>query len=312
MKRPTTAHSRYARRTGFTLIELLVVTFVIGLLLALLLPAVQASREAARRVQCTNNLKQLGIALNTYSSLHNHVPTNLNYSTFTHLLPDLDQVPLYNAFNFQYLGHGFDPLHPPANRTAARTTIAVYLCPTDRVPTGGWTNYSVNFGISPMGLEQSGPFHNWPSPLSAVTDGLSQTVAMAETQLGDYQRRRGLIYYMPQRVVAEGLGDLDSVARSCLSIDTATASYDWERGEGWYAGDLFTTYYQHILPPNAHSCNNGGHVPTSLLAASSFHPGGLNVLFLDGHVTFLKDSLALPTWRALGTRAGGEVIGELP
>jgi prepilin-type N-terminal cleavage/methylation domain-containing protein/prepilin-type processing-associated H-X9-DG protein len=303
--------SRGTRQAGFTLLELLVVIFVVGLLFALLLPAVQSSREAARRVQCTNNLKHLGIALNTYSSLHNHVPTNLNYSTFAHLLPDLDQIPTYNGFNFQDLGLDTDPLNPPANRTAVRTTIAAFLCPTDRVPTGGWTNYSVNFGISPLGLEQSGPFHQETSPLSAVTDGLSQTVGMAETQIGDYHHRRGLVYDTESRIPAKSLADLDRIVQTCLAVDTTTASYYWERGTGWHAGNLHSTYYQHALSPNARSCN-GGNSRTSLLSAGSFHPGGLNALFLDGHVTFIKDTLSLPTWRALGTRAGAEPISDFP
>ncbi len=122
---------RVHRSEGFTLVELLVVIAIIGILIALLLPAVQAAREAARRSTCTNNLKQIGLALHNYQSVHNVLPYGSGYpwaaggTWATVILPQIEQEPLYRLFNFSL------PLYDPANRPAVITPVATYICPSD-------------------------------------------------------------------------------------------------------------------------------------------------------------------------------------
>ena len=154
--------TEHRNRRGFTLIELLVVITVIALLLALLLPAVQSSREAAHHLQCTNNLKQFGLALASYESAVQSFPAGMGfwpgyeYSAHLMLLPYLEQRPLYNSYNFQSIfvnGKVQGPFYnAPAQTTAVNTTIALFLCPSDidrcTLPTGH-NNYMGSPGRPP-------------------------------------------------------------------------------------------------------------------------------------------------------------------
>ena len=145
-------------RRGFTLIELLVVIAIIGVLIALLLPAVQSAREAARRSQCVNNLKQLGLALNNYHSTNNSFPLGGNpapyqpmnggctvwagWSAQSMLLPYLEQVQVYNAINFYFTGRG-SGVSENIQKTAMTTRINAFLCPSSRPPSQTWYNAAV-------------------------------------------------------------------------------------------------------------------------------------------------------------------------
>jgi len=202
-------------RPGFTLIETVVVVSVIGLLIALILPAVQASREAARRAQCANNLKQIGLALHNYEASNRSFPLNWGnlrvdpargqpwhiysrpYSALTRLLSDLDQQPVYAAINFSvetYPGSGESDFLAPQNRTVFATTLAVYLCPSDAAttPTPFGCNYRGNYGLGPEpGMTQEtydsgNGFYTYPGVLGAQSfpDGLSHTVAYSERLRG--------------------------------------------------------------------------------------------------------------------------------
>jgi prepilin-type N-terminal cleavage/methylation domain-containing protein/prepilin-type processing-associated H-X9-DG protein len=201
-------------RRGFTLIELLVVIAIIGVLIALLLPAVQAAREAARRAQCVNNLKQFGIALHNYHQATNVIPWGdgpwwSEWSAHTLLLPYIEQGPIYNAINFgdafPYFGQPF-PLYHPTNTTAAYSKIAVFNCPsdTDRLTDpNGHNNYMANSGSAPNSTYAgNGGVDGWNGPLAGpfiysdaghvtnmggtwvnfayITDGLSNTAAFSE------------------------------------------------------------------------------------------------------------------------------------
>jgi prepilin-type N-terminal cleavage/methylation domain-containing protein len=205
-------------RTGFTLIELLVVITIIGMVIALLLPAVQAAREAARRAQCVNNLKQIGIALHNYHTTLGVFPFGMgaryvNYLCMWHsaqsmLLPYLDQIPLYNASNFNFpidtpsgnsLGRAWSRLAGVVNSTANSTKVAVFLCPSDtsvfRDPRWPGLNYLGNFGVNPRGwwIPQvaDGLFYAENRiGIGAIKDGSSNTAAFGESLKGDDDESR--------------------------------------------------------------------------------------------------------------------------
>jgi prepilin-type N-terminal cleavage/methylation domain-containing protein/prepilin-type processing-associated H-X9-DG protein len=203
-----------AQRRGFTLIELLVVIAIIGVLIALLLPAVQSAREAARRAQCTNNLKQIGLAMHNYHQATNVIPWGdgpwwNEWSAHTLLLPYLEQGPIYNAINFgnalPYGGQPF-PLYHPANTTAAYRQISGFLCPSDSdrlTDPNGHNNYMANSGSAPNSMYggnagttgwsgiMAGPFiysdagtvtnqGGTAVSFANVSDGLSMTAAFSE------------------------------------------------------------------------------------------------------------------------------------
>jgi len=343
-----TRHTRFnlprrfnrSRSSGLTLIETLVVVSVIGVLIALLLPAAQSAREAARRAQCQNNLKQIGLAIHQYESVYAQLPTGrlnngievMEYcrSVFVALLPYLDQTPLYNQVNFSLWTTDV------ANLTVDVSRPGVFLCPSDpeaanvvsagpnsrypyNDPPGGTyptalTNYGMMYGTvrfpwetrtnssyDPLG-EMNGCFNDLPSiRLSGITDGLSNTAFGGERAVGFMNRGRVTPIF--------GTWTLD-IGQSTLFFATFAPN------------DVF----KNPFPPNV--------VGPTATALSSFHAGGVNLLFGDGRVEFIKETVSswpidpiagkpagsmttadglvnLPhngVWQAMTTRAGGEII----
>jgi prepilin-type N-terminal cleavage/methylation domain-containing protein/prepilin-type processing-associated H-X9-DG protein len=354
------------RTRGFTLIELLVVIAIIAVLIALLLPAVQSAREAARRAQCVNNLKQLGLAVHNYVSQVGSFPASLvlnntvldagswlDYLCWSAaILPQLEQSPLYNALNFSiYLDH-------PANTTVAYTQLAVLLCPSESITQRpgspfGTLNYASNFG-GPAPIQQwtgilvpakppiTDPFTTWVNGNNAyfgfasITDGTSNTAMFSEKLLGllsDVDVNRNSIYAirseftaavdLPTSVIDTGNMQLAlRFVQACNSIpgtqiDTIGAS----NGNGWcwlFSWPEFSTSenYSHFMTPNTLSCTYpsdpfpGWGGVFAAVTATSNHPGGVNVGMGDGSVRFIKNSVNLQTWWALGSRNLGEVISS--
>jgi len=322
------------RRRGFTLIELLVVIAIIGVLIAILLPAVQMAREAMRRASCTNNLKQIGVALHNYLDAHRvlpfgvaarsfppHGPKPLLWSCVTMsgnvmLLPYLEQDVLYQQINFQVDNclNGYPGWIPntfnTANDTVFKAVVSVYVCPSEPEPVEALRgNYAPNWGTSWNVYNRTdGPFHPLSSyRLKDLADGTSKTAAFSEVaKKGQWVQRPGNT--SPNQAAFEAWCEQLNPPGAMFS---AVGRYGWLTGEG----------YRHVFGPNApRACQeyfdpmdhiygvNMGSWPRQLNDAASFHPGGVNMLFFDGSVQFIKDGVNRAVYRGLGTRAGGETI----
>jgi prepilin-type N-terminal cleavage/methylation domain-containing protein/prepilin-type processing-associated H-X9-DG protein len=316
--------SRHCRRRGFTLIEVLVVVTIIGVLVALLIPAVQSAREAARRIQCTNNLKQIGLAMAAYSTLHEILPQGRwkavfmgpDFSAHVALLPHLDQGALYQSFNFS---RSADSL---ANETSGYFRPGLFVCPDDPEFVAGNTSshsYPANCGVglAAFGWNGTAVAGRLSRPRGVrpaeVTDGLSRTAAFSEwlRPLHSLDAPRRQLYFRGPVDLKVGLDRFEGVVRQCESYRPGDLeSLSWLKGADWTRGMTGMTLYNHALPINQAACDGPNSSDYSFYPAGSFHLGGVNVAFADGHTEFVRETIAIATWRALGSRNGGEVIGE--
>lgn len=280
------------RRSGVSLIEILVVIAIIGVLIGLLLPAVQFARESARSMTCKNNLHQLGLALHNFAQKSNRFPSLNAHVT---LLPMLEQGALFASFT-----PGQNP--SAENATVMRNSPAVYLCPSDD-PRPGWCSYPANAGTGgPFGMP--GPFG---VPVEYVKDGTSTTAAFSEWILGtnpNSPRRRTYAVSGPP----SGADPFQTFADQCRSLPD-TADFTMDRGFPWLGVKYGSSAYNHALEPNAKSCTNAGSIEQGAWTAGSFHPGGVNVIFADGHVSTIG-KINISVWRALASRDGEEVVSS--
>lgn len=319
---------RKRRRWGFTLVELLVVIAIIGILVALLLPAVQAARESARRTQCVNNLKQIGLAFHNYHDTHKCFPPSYviqpggggvhgapdpatrdagpGWAWGTLLLPFLEQAPLHDAIDFQL------PSWDPANQAATETQLPGFLCPSatgtsnpvpvkdgggDTLATFGRTSYVVNAGQNEPWLLTvdsyqdiaDGPlYRNSSTRMADITDGLSSTVFAGE--------------HHPV------LSDKTWVGVVPGAIVCPTPRFAF--GDCEPAGVLVNCHSgpcSYADPPVIHPPNSPIAAPCQMYAE---HPGGCNVLLGDGSVRFVSETINQLTWAALSSSAGDEVVGD--
>ncbi len=303
------SHRVRSNSRGFTLIELLVVIAIIAILVALLLPAVQQAREAARRSQCKNNLKQLGVAMANYEQTHNIYPpgrlgcdgittgpcagnpsnTRVGMSGFVHLLPSLEATQLYEQFDLDDIVWGPTTTWPTKNKAAVEARPAFFLCPSDTskpfvVAQGlnaATSSYAFVHGtIGPssgisttMKIYNTGPFnYKTPYKITDIVDGLSNTIFVGEV-LDSH--------------TAESMNIWTQAGRHLSSLRTAENAINTPPGTG-----ITTAPYGVQL--------NG--------AFGSKHVGGAHFLFGDGHVSMLNENLSLTIYRALATREGEEVF----
>ncbi|MGC8643348.1 MAG: DUF1559 domain-containing protein [Isosphaeraceae bacterium] len=306
---------------GFTLVELLVVVGVIGLLAAILLPAVQSAREAARRAQCVSNLRQLGTALQSYHATHNMFPSSALargrgwssncLSELTFLLPWIEQQPLYASINMDLVDLEAPDRPSVENHTSRHTLVATFLCPSD-TEAEHRNSYRFNHGRSGATRRLfDGPFSLGVLPSAAnITDGLSRTAFASERNGGSFVRgsedpRRDIKYALGGPIFSS---DAQFIPY-CLS-DEAVAWMN-RAGRYWFYSGLSYTQYNHNGTPNdrrptCQGSRDGTWPQVGLCPPRSFHPGGVNVLLGDGHVESVLDSVALPVWLALGTFAAND------
>jgi prepilin-type N-terminal cleavage/methylation domain-containing protein/prepilin-type processing-associated H-X9-DG protein len=340
------------RRNGFTLIELLVVIAIIAVLIALLLPAVQSAREAARRLQCTNNLKQMGLGLHNYESANGAFPTATiltypaagsakplwqgSWSINARISPFMEMGPLYNAINFTFT------YSDPPNTTVANTPVKLFFCPSDPGPsiddatlldtlaaTASYGQFVGDWFVWAQGaaMNRSAFGPNYSRKLAMFLDGLSNSMAASEGYIGHLQARACYTYpTSPPGMSPSAVPTPDvSVATlaSLLAACSGSSRFGQKAGHTrWTNGGVYYSGITTAVPPNTNVTypgfsgpfdwvsideNNGGPTYASL-SASSYHPGGVNVLMADGSVRFIKNTVNGFTWRALGTIAGGEVI----
>jgi len=333
------------KRRGFTLVELLVVIAIIGILIALLLPAVQAAREAARRMNCTNNLKQCGLAMHNYHDTCRCLPgyTSSNTTSFSpqaRLLPYAEQTSLQNLINFNlplFGGSLASNYLNPAQGAAAGTRVPMFRCPSDgendvfteyyiQNPArmnlsfaGG--NYMVCLG-SGTGTyydhryRTDGAFYQLSAcNFANYTDGLSNSLMFGEALLGNHKDTTGPAPENPQRQVANtSLGTtgpgLGGVANPDLaSIVAGCTTWQGLRASGWIVGKVYTSTFNCYMPPNT-PVPDVYRMGMGWFAARSNHPGGVNVGLADGSVRFISQTIELNTWHALGSIAGGETLGS--
>ncbi|QDV39148.1 DUF1559 family PulG-like putative transporter [Tautonia plasticadhaerens] len=297
------------RRTcrGFTLIELLVVIAIIGVLIALLLPAVQSAREAARRAQCTNNLKQIGLALHNYHDTWGRFPMgSVQVATpngayrrpfLASLLPFLEQRNLFESYNYDL---SFQRVE---NETTRASIVSVFSCPSDEqqvfTNNGGSVDdvkgsYGVNWGQDTYGNQVlPAPFGlNYGATFAEIRDGTTQTFLIAELIQAPHPPgqpvsvidRRGRIWS-------------DQPSSHQISTRLGPNSPAGDYGACWDRPDIGAPCIRNVGQGQAHH-----------IASRGQHPGGVNLLLADGSVRFIKDAIDLATWRALSSRAGGEVI----
>ena len=334
------------KRPAFTLIELLVVIAIIGILVALLLPAVQFAREAGRRIQCANNLKQMGVGLHLYHDAIRVFPPGkgksypgeapyARWSVHALVLPFMEQDPLYSSLKFDFApstpGMGgvvaFMPAYSNVNLSASKSLVPTFLCPSDgKSPGSDWpgqNNYAGNQGgfLCDRSDFPAGPGDTLPNEtnrgmfmfagvanMASVTDGTSTTAFFSE-------RLRGLGNPNPRRdlFVMSNQTTLNNTFNTCNATNPNTATpltSKW--GFSWVMGENCCTLYNHVAPPNSIACAgipfNGTMTNMAMqVPPSSSHPNGAQLMMVDGSVKFCPSVVDLNVWRAIGTRDGNEV-----
>lgn len=306
---------------AFTLVELLVVIAIIGILVALLLPAIQAAREAARRSECANNLKQFGVALHNYHSSYKRFPPGSirtwnvpdppgSWSTsmiswIARVLPYCEQEVIAEDIDWER----WPGSAGTENTEARQIELSLCRCPSDRniTPTSGFapTNYVVCIGNTDNSGSSNAVFGiNSFTKIADILDGTSTTLAVSECKINEPWVRR---YEGSGDYVACQAGTAPPIS-SNVNIGSQCRGFSWffaQRNCSWTFSTLFAPNDRLI---DNHECENW--TTTGVFAARSRHPGGVNVAMADGSTQFIVESIDYLTWQALGSREGQEVVGD--
>lgn len=332
-------HRTRRRLDGFTLVELLVVIAIIGVLVALLLPAVQAAREAARSIQCRNNLKQLGLAVLNYEGTHTVLPASVivdtsvtatgnngSWGVHGRILDFIEQGTLADAVDITQPWDFQSAIH--------RMKIPTFTCPSDPgtsqirdpgrgrphlVPTSYGFNLGTWFVFDPIS-KQGGDGVFYPNShlsLAAVLDGTSNTLLAADVKAWTPYTRNG---GPPTTAMPNTVAEAATMVASGAQIKS-TGHTEWPDGRVHHTGFTATMAPNTFVPftmggterdADFNSWQEGKHgsngAPTyAMITSRSFHPSGVNVAMVDGSVHFVTETIELAVWRALATRDRGEV-----
>lgn len=337
---------RITKRYGFTLVELLVVIAIIGVLIGLLLPAVQSAREAARRMSCSNNLRQVALATHNYESSFKVIPAmtgSSDYSVQARILPFIEQAGLSELIEFEsplLTGPPWLARFNPELKAAVQTVVPTFLCASDP----GDVNFGTTFadgsegfsaGLNYMFSYGSGTDTNyddryktdgmvWTNSWAGFKhclDGTSQTVLLAETVLGDQVNGSEPSPSGPHRRIANWGGSsgnrngpgfihggtLIENPNLATVFPSQITSYRGNRGQSWIRGVPYATVINGYMTPNSRIPDIGLH-GRGFYAARSHHTGGAHHAMLDGSVQFITDSIDRDLYHALFTRNGSEVV----
>lgn len=317
------------KKKGFTLVELLVVIAIIGILIGMLLPAVQQVREAARRATCLNNVRQIGLAAHSFESAFNKFPdgawaTGVGYgnSALVRLLPFFEQVNIAVQYDYSQPWWG-----NPNNVTVAITRISILQCPSDPNSDGNgspmaWTNYRANGGIW---FDRSGKdgmfddFFNSGRRMGEVTDGTSNTGLFAESACGPFNNTGSVDKLAdvievptPAPYTLLTLDQLRAARDSMLALDWTAYPVPWGgdwryKGYPYVEGLPWRNYYNHLCPPNSPSFKPQDSWWSIAVSASSYHGDGANLGLVDGSARFVTGAVDRDIWMYYGSRNGGEV-----
>ncbi|MBM3999793.1 MAG: DUF1559 domain-containing protein [Planctomycetes bacterium] len=296
---------RHGLRRAFSVVELIVVLAVLGMLASLALVGLQHARAAAMRTRCSANLQQMGTAVHQFASNRRTLPGD-DGSFLLQLLPFSESAAMSR-----------DPHVRDREELLRRTHIPLFTCPADAAPyifegsSNGYAgvNYVGNSGTWFIKTGFDGVFryraYGPPVSLADIRDGASNTGLICEALRGDlsFDRLRSNLQTNHQ---FQYPSELDDFASHCKSVPPSDAIHGWlgdpgSKGTPWTITNVCITLYNHVLTPNLPSCFNGGDVVSGAATVSSFHPRGVNLLYVDGHVAFVTDRIESSIWRSIGT-----------
>jgi Tfp pilus assembly protein PilE len=336
------AREQRPNRAGVSQIELVAVLAIVGLLLSILAPAVQAALERARRTSCLNRLRQVALACDAHHALHGKYPPGpvahidaasrqhitRNASVFVALLPFLDQEELARRFNADETGKGAadDPATSEHNAELLRVGVPGLQCPSDR-PWGSSCNYRACLGTGPA-LHETAPADaksarrgafgaTGGTRAASVRDGLSHTVFFSERVVGDSDPSR-YTAFTDIHFRAPSMGGFllpDDAARDCRLVAGTLPRHVSYAGSTWLLSGFNNTWYNHVLAPNSRtpdcaSNDAGALVSDGAVTARSWHAGGVHAALGDGSARFFSESIDLDLWRALASIQGNEQAAQ--